>query len=95
MERDSNTKSFKMKSSEIKMLEEEDFLHYDCWNDYYYQDDDYFHSEFSKVDYSIDENGLVDWSIEIPVSIKRLNRIEIILNQEIDLSNKIGHFWPK
>lgn len=85
-----------MKSSEIKMLEEEDFFYYDYWDDYYYQDDDHFHSEFSKVDYSIDENGLVDWTIEIPVSIKRLRRIESLLNpQATDTSNKISHYWPK
>jgi hypothetical protein len=82
-----------MKSSEIKLLEDEGFFDYDYW------DGDpcpLFHSDFSSVDYSIDEQGFVDWSIEIPISIKRLRRIEGLLNpQALDISNKISHYWPK
>lgn len=82
-----------MKSGEIKLLEDEGFFDYDYW------DDDpcfFFHFDFSSVDYSIDKQGFVDWTIEIPISIKRLRRIESLLNpQATDTSNKISHYWPK
>ena len=81
-----------MKSSEIKLLEEEDYF-FDDFVYYFFQDD---YSIDEMIDYSIDEMGLVDWTTEIPITIRRLKKIESLLNpKEIELVNKLEHFWPK
>ena len=81
---------------EIKELEETDYYdfgyesYYDYENEFYF-DYDYYGDEIS---YERLENGLVDWSEEIPIAIKRQHKIDKILGNIEDYSNNIAIFWP-
>ena len=66
-----------------------DYYDNEYWFDYNYYGDD--------VTYETDENGLVDWSEEIPVAVKRQHKIDEILGNfdDDDKSNRLDKFWPK
>ena len=66
-----------------------DYYDNEHWFDYNYYGDD--------VTYETDENGLVDWSEEIPVAVKRQHKIDEILGNfdDYDKSNRLDKFWPK
>lgn len=83
----------------IKELEDTDFfdlyydlLYFDSWD--YENENEFDYDQIYDVNYKIDKDGLVDWSDEIPVSIKRQHKIDQILNGTEDYSNNIGSFWP-
>lgn len=82
-----------MNHRQREILEDQDYWVYDF--DYenelgfeYY--DDYY------LSYKRLESGLVDWSDEIPQSVKRQHKIDQILNENLeDNSYNLGKFWPK
>lgn len=83
-----------MNHKQREILEDQDYW---IWNfDYenelgfeYYPDDYY-------ISYQRKENGLVDWSEEIPQDVKRQHKIDEILNDNLeDNLNNLGKFWPK
>lgn len=82
-----------MNHKQREILEDQDYWVYDF--DYenelgfeYY--DDYY------LSYKRLESGLVDWSDEIPQSVKRQHKIDQILNENLeDNSYNLGKFWPK
>jgi len=82
-----------MNHKQREILEDQDYWVYDF--DYenelgfeYY--DDYY------ISYERLESGLVDWSDEIPQSVKRQHKIDQILNENLeDNSYNLGKFWPK
>ena len=82
-----------MNHKQREILEDQDYWVYDF--DYenelgfeYY--DDYY------LSYKRLESGLVDWSDEIPQSVKRKHKIDQILNENLeDNSYNLGKFWPK
>jgi hypothetical protein len=48
------------------------------------------------ISYEVHEGGLVDWSDEIPNSVKRQKKIDDILNNDQeDFRNNLEKFWPK
>ena len=64
-------------------------------SDYHDFDFDYENEiSFDYIDYTTDKNGLVDWSDEIPLSVKRNKKIEQLFSKE-DFVNNISLFWPK
>lgn len=80
-----------MNHSQRKILDDNDFWIFE--DDYYYyveSYDDYY------ISYTRLENGLIDWSEEIPQSVKRQNKIDKLLNENLeDNLNNLGKFWPK
>jgi len=86
-----------MNSNQIKILKDGGYFDYD----WYYFDDYENENDFDyQMDYYVSydrlENGLVDWSEEIPQSVKRQHKIDQILNQNLeDTDNNLGKFWPK
>ncbi len=82
-----------MNHKQREILEDQDYWVYDF--DYenelgfeYY--DDYY------ISYERLESGLVDWTEEIPQSVKRQHKIDQILNDNLeDNLNNLGKFWPK
>jgi hypothetical protein len=82
-----------MNHKQRQILEDQDYWIYDfdyeneLWFDYHHED---------YISYERLDNGLVDWSEEIPQSVKRQNKIDQILNDNLeDNLNNIGKFWPK
>ncbi len=78
-----------MKSKDRKLLDSEGF-----WNWYYgwdcdYEWDDISYYEEYCIEYSIDDNRLIDWSEEIPLSKQRLNKIDfLLLGKDVNILNK-------
>jgi hypothetical protein len=70
----------------------EDGGQFDWWD---YENESYFDYSYygDEISYERLENGLVDWSEEIPVAVKRQHKIDQILNEVEDYSNNIGSFW--
>jgi hypothetical protein len=80
----------------IKELEETDYFdYYFSWE---YENESYFDYDYDYygdyISYERLENGLVDWSQEIPVAVKRQHKIDQILGNIEDCSNNIAIFWP-
>ena len=74
----------------------EDGGHFDWWD--YYEYDHGFEYDYygDDVSYERMDNGLVDWSEEIPQAVKRQHKIDQILNDNLeDNDNNLGKFWPK
>lgn len=75
----------------------EDGGHFDWWDYWDYENDcnfSYYHEDY--ISYERMENGLVDWSEEIPQAVKRQHKIDQILNDNLeDNDNNLGKFWPK
>lgn len=79
-----------MNHNQRKILEEQDFW---VW-DFDYENESNF--DYYYISYDRLENGLVDWSEEIPQSVKRQHKIDQILNEDLeDTDNNLGKFWPK
>ena len=84
-----------MNHKQRKILEDNDYFDYWYYWDYeneleFSYDDSYY------ISYKRLENGIVDWSDEIPQSVKRQSKIDQILNDNLeDNINNIGKFWPK
>lgn len=80
-----------MNSRDIKMLDNEGFFWYwydddDRWEDYYHEMN--FYEDYS-INYDIDENGLINWTEEIPVNKLREYKIDQILyGKDISSINK-------
>lgn len=85
-----------MNYDQRKILDEGDYfdreyLYYIDWYEY-----DYYYYYFDvDVTFRTLSNGLVDWSDEIPIFIKRHRKIDEILGNLNDKSNRLGNFWPK
>ncbi len=82
-----------MNHKQRQILEEQDYWIYDFdyGNEIEYEYYDSYHISYQRL-----ESGLVDWSDEIPQSVKRQNKIEQLLNDNLeDNLNNIGKFWPK
>jgi len=78
---------------QIKLLLDNDFFYFD--EDYYIYDIEFEYLE-SQINWKTSQNGLVDWSEEVPKSIKRLKKLEEILNPEISSTkNTLEKYWPK
>jgi len=78
---------------QIKLLLDNDFFYFD--EDYYIYDIEFEYLE-SQINWKTSQNGLVDWSEEVPKSIKRLKKLEEILNPEISSTkNTLDKYWPK
>lgn len=76
---------------------DEDFGYYLPWWEYPEYEDEIMHSYHDYeiyISYERLENGLIDWSEEIPQSVKRQYKIDQILGQSLDIKNDIGKFWP-
>lgn len=79
-----------MNHKQREILEEQDFW---VW-DFDYENESNF--DYYYISYDRLENGLVDWSEEIPQSVKRQHKIDQILNEDLeDTDNNLGKFWPK
>jgi len=82
-----------MNHRQREILEDQDYWVYDFdyENELVFEDyDDYY------ISYERLESGLVDWSDEIPQSVKRQHKIDQILNENLeDNSYNLGKFWPK
>lgn len=84
-----------MNHKQRKILEDNDYFDYWYYWDYeneleFSYDDSYY------ISYKRLENGIVDWSDEIPQSVKRQSKIDQILNNNLeDNINNIGKFWPE
>lgn len=84
-----------MNHKQRKILEDNDYFDYWYYWDYeneleFPYDDSYY------ISYKRLENGLVDWSDEIPQSVKRQSKIDQILNDNLeDNINNIGKLWKK
>ncbi len=82
-----------MNYKQIKLLLDNDFFYFD--EDYYIYDIEFEYLE-SQINWKTSQNGLVDWSEEVPKSIKRLKKLEEILNPEISSTkNTLDKYWPK
>ena len=82
-----------MNYKQIKLLLDNDFFYFD--EDYYIYDIEFEYLE-SQINWKTSQNGLVDWSEEVPKSIKRLKKLEEILNPEISSAkNTLDQHWPK
>ena len=82
-----------MNHKQRQILEEQDYWIYDFdfGNEIEYEYYDSYYISYQRL-----ESGLVDWSDEIPQSVKRQNKIEQLLNDNLeDNLNNIGKFWPK
>jgi hypothetical protein len=78
---------------QIKLLLDNDFFYFD--EDYYIYDIEFEYLE-CQINWKTSQNGLVDWSEEVPKSIKRLKKLEEILNPEISSAkNTLDQHWPK
>jgi len=79
----------------IKELEETDYYDFSYESYWDYENESYFDYSYygDEISYERLENGLVDWSEEIPVAVKRQHKIDQILNEVEDYSNNIGSFW--
>ena len=73
----------------------EDGGYFDYWD--YYEYEHWFEYDYygDYVSYERMENGLVDWSEEIPVAVKRQHKIDEILGNLDDNDNNLEKFWPK
>ena len=82
-----------MNYKQIKLLLDNDFFYFD--EDYYIYDIEFEYLE-CQINWKTSQNGLVDWSEEVPKSIKRLKKLEEILNPEISSAkNTLDQYWPK
>lgn len=85
-----------MNHDQREILEDGDYFN-DYWD--YYDNEHWFDYNYygDDVTYETDENGLVDWSEEIPVAVKRQHKIDEILGNfdDVDKSNSLDKFWPK
>lgn len=82
-----------MNYKQIKLLLDNDFFYFD--EDYYIYDIEFEYLE-CQINWKTSQNGLVDWSEEVPKSIKRLKKLEEILNPEISSAkNTLDQHWPK
>jgi hypothetical protein len=85
----------KMNHKQRELLE--DGGYFDWWDYWDYENEDdfnYYYDDY--IDYERLENGLVDWSEEVPQSVKRQHKIDQILNENLeDNSYNLGKFWPK
>lgn len=82
-----------LNSKHFNLLKESDYHDFDF--DYENEltfDYDYLDC-YDYIDYTTDKNGLVDWSDEIPLSVKRNKKIEQLFSKE-DFINNISLFWP-
>jgi len=71
---------------QIKILLDNDFFWFE--EDYYlYKEIEYDYSRES-INWKTSKDGLVDWSDEVPKSIKRLKKLEEILNNKTDTYKK-------
>jgi hypothetical protein len=79
---------------QIKILLDNDFFWFE--EDYYlYKEIEYDYSR-EAINWKTSKDGLVDWSDEVPKSIKRLKKLEEILNNKTDsYKNTIDNYWPK
>jgi len=78
---------------QIKLLLDNDFFYFD--EDYYIYNIELEYLE-CQINWKTTQNGLVDWSEEVPKSIKRLKKLEEILNPEISSTkNTLEKYWPK
>jgi len=79
---------------QIKILLDNDFFWFE--EDYYlYKEIEYDYSRES-INWKTSKDGLVDWSDEVPKSIKRLKKLEEILNNKTDsYKNTIDNYLPK
>jgi hypothetical protein len=85
-----------MNSKQINILEEGGLYDWDHYDYYDYENELGFDYWDSYISYERLENGLVDWSEEIPVAVKRQHKIDQILNDNLtDNTNNLGKFWPK
>jgi hypothetical protein len=83
-----------MNHKDIKILKDNDYEDYEYWWDYE-NESDFSYDEYY-ISYNRLENGLVDWSEEIPQSVKRQHKIDQVLNNNLeDNDNNLGKFWPK
>jgi hypothetical protein len=84
-----------MNHDQREILEDGDYFDNDYWD--YYEYEHYFDYGYygDDVSYERKENGLVDWSEEIPVAVKRQHKIDEILGNIDDKSNSLDKFWPK
>jgi hypothetical protein len=76
----------------------EDSGYFDWWDYWDYENEIYFsyYGYEDQISYERMENGLVDWSEEIPQAVKRQHKIDQILNENLtDNENNLGKFWPK
>jgi hypothetical protein len=76
----------------------EDSGYFDWWDYWDYENEIYFsyYGYEDQISYERMENGLVDWSEEIPQAVKRQHKIDQILNENLtDNTNNLGKFWPK
>ena len=86
-----------LNNNHFKLLKESDYHDFDYENDEYFDydyQDCFDYGDFIRIDYTTDKNGLVDWSDEIPLSVKRNKKIEQLFSKE-DFINNISLFWPK
>ena len=75
-----------MNFKQIKILLDNDFFWFE--EDYYlYKEIEYDYSRES-INWKTSKDGLVDWSDEVPKSIKRLKKLEEILNNKTDTYKK-------
>jgi len=82
-----------MNHKQREILEEQDYWVWDF--DYENESNFDYHMDYY-ISYDRLENGLVDWSEEIPQSVKRQHKIDQILNEDLeDTDNNLGKFWPK
>lgn len=82
-----------MNHKQRKILEEQNY-----WFYFDYENEIEFEYDYwdSYISYERMENGLIDWSEEIPQAVKRQHKIDKILNDNLeDNSNNLGKFWPK
>jgi hypothetical protein len=87
-----------MNSKQINILKEGGLYDWDHYFYYDYENELGFEYDYwdSYISYERLENGLVDWSDEIPISVKRQSKIDEILNNNLtDNTNNLGKFWPK
>jgi len=85
-----------MNHKDIKILKDNGYEDYEYWWDYENESDFDYDGEYF-ISYNRLENGLVDWSEEIPQSVKRQHKIDQVLNNNLedDTDNNLGKFWPK
>jgi hypothetical protein len=81
-----------MNHRQIKLLQDNDhcdwYYYWDYENEIFFDYEDYYISYTTK-------NGLVDWSDEIPLAVKRSNLIDKILKNSSDNQcNSLENYWP-
>jgi len=80
---------------QIKILLDNDFFLFE--EDYYlYNIEIEYDYSRESINWKTSKDGLVDWSDEVPKSIKRLKKLEEILNNKTDsYKNTIENYWPR